>query len=350
MNSEQDSKIELMWGNEILDDGFSILPNMLIRYARKLGLTYGEIHLINVISTYKHDNRDPYPSQEAIAEHMDITTRQVRKMIESIEEKGLVMVGQRTAEGKFKSNVYNFQPLIEKCLELQKKNRKDNEENEEIRWKKKENTVGTKPSYGQKVPSEPFGSEPSERFGSLPSEQKVPTKITKEKNNIKDKEEEVEGKENPNPFQFYEQNGFGMLGSYLVEKINYWLDCDFFDEPEAMVVEAMKISIENNVKSWKYAETILNDWSSKRVRNVNDVKAFIARHKEHKSRKNPAYNYKSKPQQRKEKLPRWMTDPKQASSDNQTNSEELQRQKEKYEENLRLLKERKEQRKLSSGT
>ncbi|OLO38828.1 hypothetical protein BTR23_11255 [Alkalihalophilus pseudofirmus] len=168
------------------------------------------------------------------------------------------------------------------------------------------------------------------------------SKVTTE--NLKKEQEEKDMP--PNPFQFYEQNGFGMLGSYLAEKINYWLDGNFFDEPERMVIEAMKLSIENNVKAWKYAETILYDWSSKRIRTLNDVQALIARHKEQKSRNQKTSYSKSKPQQRKENLPKWMTVPEKTPSTN-TASEEFQRKKKEYEEKLELLRERKKQKRLS---
>lgn len=163
----------------------------------------------------------------------------------------------------------------------------------------------------------------------------ITSEITSE--NLKKEQEEMD--KPLNPFSFYEQNGFGMLGSYLAEKINHWLDGDYFDEPEAVVIEALKIAIENNVLTWNYSEKVLSDWSSKQVRTANDAKAMIARYKDQKSRKSQKMYAPVKSQRRKESLPKSLVVPEQITKDQQTDEQELQRQREKFAENLKLLRE-----------
>lgn len=343
MINEHNSKVELVWGNEILDDGFLVLPNMLVRYARKLGLTYGQIHLINVIFTYKHDTRDPYPSQELIAEHMDITTRQVRKLIESIEEKGFVLVGQRcTSEGKFLSNIYNFKPLIDKCIELNQKHPIETPEEESIRWKKSKKTVGTKCTDGKKPSDGTKCTDDSTQNLPTDTTQKVPTKITIKNNNIKDKEEE---EALPNPFRFYEENGFGMIGGHIAEKINYWLDSNLFDTPEAIVVEAMKLALENNAKNWKYTETILRNWTEKKAKSLNDVQALVAEFNQKKTKNNSLHRNNRK-NVRKDKLPKWLSEESKKENNVQESpgeSVEFEQKKKNFEE---MLKKRMQEKQL----
>ncbi|MFC0297139.1 DnaD domain-containing protein [Geobacillus jurassicus] len=69
--------------------------------------------------------------------------------------------------------------------------------------------------------------------------------------------------------QFVEQNGFGTVGSYIGEKIVSWVD----DTSEELVLEALKIAVENGAKTWKYVETILRDWFEKGYRTVDQVRA-----------------------------------------------------------------------------
>lgn len=72
-----------------------------------------------------------------------------------------------------------------------------------------------------------------------------------------------------NAFQFYQEN-FGVLGSYIADQLGTWID-DFNDN-EAVVVEALKIALENQ-KSFRYADAILKKWFDKGLQTLEQVKA-----------------------------------------------------------------------------
>ncbi|WKA46925.1 DnaD domain protein [Geobacillus zalihae] len=69
--------------------------------------------------------------------------------------------------------------------------------------------------------------------------------------------------------RFCEENGFGVIGDYLREKINAWVD----DASDELVLEALKIAVENGAKRWVYVDTILRDWTEKGYRTVDEVRA-----------------------------------------------------------------------------
>ncbi|MBM4764819.1 DnaD domain protein [Bacillus sp. B15-48] len=92
----------------------------------------------------------------------------------------------------------------------------------------------------------------------------ITSEITSEKEEIK----ETHAKEE-NPFQFFEQNGFGTIGGYISEKISSWCN----DLSEKLVIEAMKLAVENGSKNWRYIEAILRDWASKGYKSVDEVQA-----------------------------------------------------------------------------
>lgn len=117
---EQKTPLEVIWGHRLLDEGFTAIPNIVIRNYRTLGIEHGEWGFICTLLTYKHDQRDPYPSQETIAEHMKVSVRQVKKWSESLVVKNLLLVGQRrhVKNRQFGSAVYNFKPLIQAALAL----------------------------------------------------------------------------------------------------------------------------------------------------------------------------------------------------------------------------------------
>ncbi|WP_134705144.1 replication protein [Ammoniphilus sp. YIM 78166] len=104
------------------------------------------------------------------------------------------------------------------------------------------------------------------------------------KNNIKYKEEE----ENHNPFVFYETNGFGTLSPYIADEINYWFDGNFFDEPEIIIIRAMKEALLRNSRRWKYVDSILRDWNNAALKNLSDVEAHIQAFEARKQQK-PSY-------------------------------------------------------------
>jgi DnaD/phage-associated family protein len=93
------------------------------------------------------------------------------------------------------------------------------------------------------------------------------------------KEEEEAYQSKANPFQFFEENGFGTIGGHIAEKIGLWCD----DLSPALVLEAMKIAVERGAKSWSYVEQILRDWADKKYTTVEQVHAAIIEFKEKRS-------------------------------------------------------------------
>lgn len=76
-------------------------------------------------------------------------------------------------------------------------------------------------------------------------------------------------------FSFYEKNGFGILTPHVGEKVGDWID----ETNEELVIHALKISVENSVPRWSYAESILKDWTNKKITNVQQVLAHDKREK-----------------------------------------------------------------------
>ncbi|MGF2617760.1 DnaD domain protein [Rossellomorea vietnamensis] len=120
---------------------------------------------------------------------------------------------------------------------------------------------------------------------------------------IKECEEEVvvPAAEEVNPFKFFEQEGFGVLGGYIPQKINDWCD----DLSEALVLEAMKISVENGKKFWGYVESILKQWSNKGIQTVEQAQAEQQKFREEQSKRQARPPERRGKIIRSEKLPGW---------------------------------------------
>ncbi|KYD12497.1 MULTISPECIES: helix-turn-helix domain-containing protein [Saccharococcus] len=190
--------VEVIWGTPILDEGFTPIPNLIIRYASEL-MTPKEFQFICVLATFKHDSRDPYPSQETLGKYLGgISERAVRKIVDGLEKKGLIKIGYRYVDGKRQNAVYNLKPLIDRVLELAGESRlPDAKPTEKIYWKTepKKTTTGTKSSVttGTKG-SATTGTKSSARSGTKSSgennQSKLQMKITNE--NYQSTREEIE--------------------------------------------------------------------------------------------------------------------------------------------------------------
>ncbi|MDN6091457.1 MAG: DnaD domain protein, partial [Lacticaseibacillus paracasei] len=79
--------------------------------------------------------------------------------------------------------------------------------------------------------------------------------------------------------KFWENNGFGMISSKTREDLMYWVD-DFKkigsseEQAIAIVQMALDISVDNNVRRYNYANSILQNWESKKLTSVEAIKAL----------------------------------------------------------------------------
>ncbi|MCP3741439.1 DnaD domain-containing protein [Rossellomorea sp. BNER] len=126
--------------------------------------------------------------------------------------------------------------------------------------------------------------------------------IPKQKlNKTETKKEDDEAGVKTNPFQFFEQEGFGVLGGYIPQKITSWCE----DLSEELVLEAMKISVERGKKFWSYVESILKDWAQKGVQSIDQAFADQQRFKEEKTKRFFSSRSRQGKPLRYEKLPDW---------------------------------------------
>lgn len=86
-----------------------------------------------------------------------------------------------------------------------------------------------------------------------------------------EKEQEKEYKNTHSAYTFYEQN-IAIMTDFISQDMNHWIDD--FDGNEGVIIEAMKIAVEQNKRNWGYAKAILKDWHDKKARTLADVQAL----------------------------------------------------------------------------
>ncbi len=107
------------WGEEVLDRGFCMVPSILIRGQKRLGLTTTQlVILLNLIDWWIKPEHPPWSSKEDLADRIGIKPRQLQRQIADLEKAGLVKrIERKNHNGKI-PNAYDLQGLVEKLQQI----------------------------------------------------------------------------------------------------------------------------------------------------------------------------------------------------------------------------------------
>lgn len=103
-----------------MDLGFSILPSLIFRAQRRLGVSPTQLAILLQLSDFWWEKgRKPYPSKETLSERLNMGTRQFQRHIAELEKAGLVKrIERRAAHGGKMSNTYDLSGLVARLKEL----------------------------------------------------------------------------------------------------------------------------------------------------------------------------------------------------------------------------------------
>jgi hypothetical protein len=118
VKQQDKTKIVQIWG-DILDEGFTSVPNILLRYRSNLGIKPHHLALVIDIMSFKWDTENPFPSYSTLAQRADVTERGIRKTVHELERQNLLIRTQRFDEesGAQITTIFDFRPLIQKLKE-----------------------------------------------------------------------------------------------------------------------------------------------------------------------------------------------------------------------------------------
>lgn len=109
------------WGRNVMELGFCIVPSLLFRAQRRLGLSPTQLAVLLQLADFWWDAaRKPYPKKTDLAERLNLSDRQVQRHIADLEAAGFVRRIERTASHRGKiSNEYDLSGLVEKLQALE---------------------------------------------------------------------------------------------------------------------------------------------------------------------------------------------------------------------------------------
>ncbi len=108
-----DRRIVVRFGDEVLEAGFTTVPNLVLEHYAALGITSDEMMFTIHVWQYWWTERDPYPSLSTIAAKMGKSWRTVHRYAKSLEKKQMLKITHRDREdGGQSSSEYDFEPMI----------------------------------------------------------------------------------------------------------------------------------------------------------------------------------------------------------------------------------------------
>lgn len=108
------------WGAEVMSLGFCVLPSLIFRAQRRLGLNPNQLAVLLQLADFWWDaKRKPFPKKADLADRLFLSERQVQRHIADLEQKGYVQRIERRAAHRGKiSNEYDLSGLVKKLQEF----------------------------------------------------------------------------------------------------------------------------------------------------------------------------------------------------------------------------------------
>ncbi|WP_096823854.1 DnaD domain protein [Staphylococcus nepalensis] len=196
--------------------------------------------LYSYLSAYAGASETAFPSVKLMCYELNISEKRLQKYRKQLVDNGYLSISRTKSNNIYGKNVYTI-----------------NHDSRQVRFGRIENGG---------VQNGSVETRPVENVGTTINSSTI-NSIT---NNSNTSNSCSSGQ--PSPFDFYQENGFGMLKPYVAEQISYWID-DFKEYGNEIVIEAMKESVNSNVTNWKYVNSILKSWYNDGVQTIEDIQA-----------------------------------------------------------------------------
>jgi hypothetical protein len=114
-----DRRSERKWGKAVIDIGYTIVPSILLRAPRRLGLSPTQLAITLVLAEYWWDPaKNPWPSKADLCNRIGLRPRQLQRHIAEMEQAGLIKRKQRFLAGRKTTNEYDLSGLVQKLKAL----------------------------------------------------------------------------------------------------------------------------------------------------------------------------------------------------------------------------------------
>ncbi|MDT3699444.1 MAG: DnaD domain protein [Thermincola sp.] len=236
LNGDKKGNITSSFGSDIILEGMTGVPNLLLKYYSKLGITDYEMMLIIQLMHIQTAANQPCPSYESLAEYMSGDAAKIRADLASLIEKGIISINHVYCESTDEVvAVYSYEPLFEKILEL-------------------------------------WACEKVKAYQMMRKNLKEQIQKTR-----------ANGSKNKQPYfavvcQAFEKEFGRLLSPMEMEQVNVWLD-DGDGRPE-LIMEALKRAVMLGKHNFKYIDSILLEWNRNKLTTVSEISAYETKFRE----------------------------------------------------------------------
>ncbi|OAT80274.1 DnaD domain-containing protein [Desulfotomaculum copahuensis] len=118
VKKNREGNITAAFGADMLLQGQTCIPNLLLRFYKQIGITDEEMMVIIQILRLRGEAKDLFPSSAALARYLSADGTQVEVIVSSLIDKELLTVSQYYEESRDEILMgFDFEPLFEKLSE-----------------------------------------------------------------------------------------------------------------------------------------------------------------------------------------------------------------------------------------
>ncbi len=109
-----DSQLTQKWSKEILDGGYTVIPNLLIKHMVDLGIQPYHLSVLVAIEMHRWRPESAWPSQQALATITGYSLRRVNEITTELNDMNLVKKIYKVG----RPCLYNFDPIVNQLNEI----------------------------------------------------------------------------------------------------------------------------------------------------------------------------------------------------------------------------------------
>jgi len=224
----------------ILSKGFGLIPQMVTR-DKTLSVEAKAIYAY--LAAFAGNDQKAFPGVALICDELNISKKRYLSHRKALIERGYIEIKRDRLESGFSKNIYVLKQDI---------------------------------PYG--VVSLPYDSLPYQNVGLRGvTVQNDPTNINSSNKNIFNKnsinkqqlQKENQSSLSSEIFKLIESNNIAVLTDFTASEVDYMIN----DTSEELVLQAVKIAVENNARNLKYIKSIIRNWNNKGYKTIDQVNA-----------------------------------------------------------------------------
>ncbi|PKM81091.1 MAG: primosomal protein DnaI [Firmicutes bacterium HGW-Firmicutes-14] len=231
-NGDKKGNITAAFGSDLTLEGMTAVPNLLLKYYPKIGITDSEMMLIIQLMHIQTATSQHFPPLDIVADYMTGDKAKIKADLASLIEKGIISINHYYCESTDEVvPFYSYEPMFEKISEY---------------WACEK--IKTFQQMRKSL------EEPRKKSGAGKTKAKKPVFA------------EV--------CKAFEKEFGRLLSPMEIQQIDLWLE-DSEGRTE-LIMEALKRAVLLGKHNFKYIDSILLEWQKNKLKTVKEVLAYEA--------------------------------------------------------------------------